>query len=79
MLSAFMVPGILEWALGGFAGAERLGTLGRGYRAGAFWLLVTSGFTPIPYLLYTIAGGRVPCRLFPFLTGALVGRALKYF
>lgn len=68
----------LDWAGGDAASPQHLETLGRAYRGGAFWLLATSGFTPIPYFLYTIAAGVYRVPLLPFLAGALTGRALKY-
>jgi membrane protein YqaA with SNARE-associated domain len=73
----YRAHGSLEWAAG-TVGAERIEAMGHRYRAGAFWVLATSGFTPIPYLVYTIAGGVYGVPLLPFVTGALVGRGLKY-
>lgn len=48
------------------------------YRENAFVALATSGYTPIPYLLYTITGGAFEIPLPTFVTGSLVGRSLKY-
>lgn len=48
------------------------------YRDHAFAALVTSGYTPIPYLLYTIAAGAFDVPLAMFTAGAIAGRALKY-
>ena len=67
------------WMPGGSATLAHVEALGRGYRSGAFWLLATSGYTPIPYLAYTIAAGVYGVPLLPFVAGALAGRALKYF
>ena len=71
--------GNLEWPAAGTVGAQRMEAMGERYRAGAFWVLATSGFTPIPYLVYTIAGGAYRVPLLPFVAGALVGRGVKYF
>jgi membrane protein YqaA with SNARE-associated domain len=57
----------------------RFEALGAAYSGGAFWLLATSGYTPVPYLLYTISAGAYRIPLPAFIAGALVGRALKYF
>ena len=67
------------WLPGGPATLAHIEAIGRGYRAGAFWLLVTSGYTPVPYLAYTIAAGAYDVPLLPFMAGAVAGRALKYF
>lgn len=53
-------------------------TLGRLYRGNAFLALASSGYTPIPYLLYTMAAGALDVPLSTFVGGSLVGRALKY-
>lgn len=52
--------------------------VGSAYREHAFIALATSGYTPIPYLLYTIAAGAygVPAPI--FMAGAMTGRIVKY-
>jgi membrane protein YqaA with SNARE-associated domain len=40
--------------------------------------LLTSGYTPIPYVLYTISAGASAVLLAPSLLGSLAGRGLKY-
>lgn len=65
---------LLVWAglLGGF---EQVGRL---YRDNLYVALLTSGYTPIPYVLYTIAAGAYEIPLLPFLGASLAGRGLKY-
>lgn len=48
------------------------------YRENAWVALITSGYTPIPYLLYTMAAGAFSLPLETFVPGSLAGRALKY-
>ena len=48
------------------------------YRENMFRALVTSGYTPIPYFVYTSAAGAFSLPLGPFLIGSLLGRSLKY-
>ena len=50
----------------------------RVYRDNLTLALVTSGYTPIPYMLYTTIAGASYLPLLPFLVGSLAGRALKY-
>lgn len=57
---------------------EQLDVLGRLYRGNTFLALASSGYTPIPYLLYTMAAGAMDVPLPTFVLGSLVGRALKY-
>ena len=54
---------------------DALGTL---YRDNAFVALLSSGYTPIPYLLYTMTAGAFDVPLPTFILGSLAGRALKY-
>jgi membrane protein YqaA with SNARE-associated domain len=65
---------VLQWL--GFS--ERLPAVEAAYRANAWVALVTSGYTPIPYMLYTMAAGAFSVPLDTFAVGSLVGRALKY-
>lgn len=50
----------------------------RVYRENAMLALITSGYTPIPYLLYTTMAGASSQPVLPFVVGSLIGRALKY-
>ena len=61
--------------LGALPRLEQVGAL---YRENLFLALSTSGFTPIPYLVYTMAAGAFRVPLLPFLVYALIGRGLKY-
>jgi membrane protein YqaA with SNARE-associated domain len=65
---------VLEW----YGLPPRFAAMGELYRGSLFLALATSGYTPIPFVLYSIAGGAFRVPLLPFLAGALAGRALKY-
>lgn len=56
-------------------GVERVGET---LRDNAALALVTSGYTPVPYLLYGMTAGAVGIPLLPFIVFSTVGRALKY-
>lgn len=43
------------------------------------WIVFTAGFTPIPYKLFTIAGGVAKINLAAFIATSLVGRASRFF
>ncbi|MBA3890510.1 MAG: hypothetical protein H0X64_08260 [Gemmatimonadaceae bacterium] len=60
----------------GFVG--HMETVGRVYRDNMMLALVTSGDTPIPYMLYTMMAGASSLPVPPFIVGSLLGRALKY-
>ena len=83
-VAASLVGALAAYAIGWYqigdpGSSERMMQVGEAYHAGAFWLLATSGYTPIPYLVYTTAAGVYHVPLGPFIAGALVGRTLKYF
>jgi membrane protein YqaA with SNARE-associated domain len=65
---------VLEW----LELTDRFDAVGRLYQDNLLLALVTSGYTPIPYLLYTITAGAFAVPLLPFLAGALIGRGIKY-
>ena len=48
------------------------------FRDNAMLALVSSGYTPIPYLLYTMAAGAFDVPLPTFVVGSLIGRGFKY-
>ena len=50
----------------------------RVYRENMMLALVTSGYTPIPYMLYTMMAGAAELPIGPFIAGSFTGRALKY-
>lgn len=88
---ASVVGGVIGYLLGArYYGAlvePLLATYGLGaqvdaarsfYSANVLAALVTSGYTPVPYLLYTAIAGATHVPLPLFVLGSLVGRALKY-
>ena len=44
-----------------------------------FWILFLAGFTPIPYKLFTIAGGAANMAILPFIAASLLGRGGRFF
>lgn len=49
------------------------------YQTNAFWAVFTSGFTPIPYKVFTIAAGVFEVSLVVFILASLLGRASRFF
>lgn len=49
------------------------------YQDYAFWAVFTAGFTPIPYKVFTIAGGVCRINIGLFLLASLVSRAGRFF
>lgn len=44
-----------------------------------FLVIFTAAFTPIPYKVFTIAGGALEVNLFSFIASSILGRGLRFF
>lgn len=44
-----------------------------------FWVVFTAAFTPIPYKVFTLAGGVCQIHLAAFLVASILGRAGRFF
>jgi membrane protein YqaA with SNARE-associated domain len=44
-----------------------------------FWAIFIAGFSPIPYKLFTIAGGALSMMFLPFIFASFIGRGLRFF
>lgn len=44
-----------------------------------FWAILLAGFSPIPYKLFTVAGGAIAMFLPAFLLGSILGRGGRFF
>jgi len=46
---------------------------------GGWVMFIAASVSPIPFKLFTIAGGALNMALLPFMVGSIVGRAARYF
>ena len=53
--------------------------VGQMYDKYNFWIVFTAGFTPLPYKLFTIAGGMFEINFTMFLIASAVSRGLRFF
>ena len=49
------------------------------YSDNAFWAVFVSGFTPIPYKVFTIAAGVCKIGFIIFIISSVLGRGLRFF
>ncbi len=49
------------------------------FNENTFLVMFTSAFTPIPYKVFTIAGGALRVSLLDFVTASILGRGLRFF
>jgi membrane protein YqaA with SNARE-associated domain len=86
-----VLGGVIAWTVGAWfmegAGERLLASprLGRGaavlmraYERNATLALVTSGYTPVPYLAYGLTAGAAGIPLGTFVAFSAIGRGLKY-
>ncbi|HEX5694502.1 MAG TPA: YqaA family protein [Arenimonas sp.] len=43
------------------------------------WIMFVAAFTPIPFKVFTVAGGAAAMPLLPFVLASLIGRGLRFF
>lgn len=55
---------------------EHVATL---YQQNAFWAVFTAGFTPIPYKVFTVAGGVFQIDFTQFLVASALSRSARFF
>lgn len=44
-----------------------------------FWIVFTAGFTPLPFKLFTIAGGMFHINFLMFIIASMVSRGMRFF
>lgn len=49
------------------------------FNQSVFWVVFASAFTPIPFKVFTVAGGALNVAFLPFLLASILGRGLRFF
>ena len=49
------------------------------FQQNAFWAIFTAAFTPIPYKIFTIAGGLFRIDFLIFVIASILGRGMRFF
>lgn len=49
------------------------------FNRGVFVVMFMSAFTPIPYKIFTLAGGALGVALFPFIIASILGRGFRFY
>ena len=58
---------------------EQVGTVSRLFSDNAFFTMFIAAFTPIPYKVFTIAGGLFKINIFVFILASILGRGIRFF
>ncbi len=91
---ASVAGGVLGWLIGYFAweatkgfwfdivpgfSPQKFATVEGLYNEWGIWIIFAAAFTPIPYKVFTIAGGVFHQSLPLFILASLIGRGLRFF
>ncbi|HEX9679405.1 MAG TPA: YqaA family protein [Candidatus Saccharimonadales bacterium] len=68
-----------QWLIETFNLQAGFNELGQRYQEGAFVVVLTAAFTPIPFKLVTLTAGAFSINFVVFILGALLGRSLRFF
>ncbi len=49
------------------------------FKEWGFWAVFVAGFSPIPYKVFTIAGGAMNMAFLPFVLASIIGRGGRFF
>lgn len=58
---------------------ESFNNVGSLYDRFNFWIVFTAGFTPLPFKLFTIAGGMFDINFVMFIIASIVSRGMRFF
>ena len=70
----FIEPYLYDW---GYMPAYERAVLW--FEGWGFWAVFIAGFSPIPYKVFTIAGGALAMPLFPFILASVIGRGARFY
>ena len=57
---------------------DKISIIREKFNGGTFLLMITSGFTPLPFKLFCVTAGALNVDFLPFLFGSIVGRGLRF-
>ena len=57
---------------------DKISIIREKFNDGTFLLMITSGFTPLPFKLFCVTAGVLNVDFLPFLIGSIIGRGLRF-
>jgi len=70
----FIEPYLYDW---GYMSAYERAVMW--FEEWGFWAIFIAGFSPIPYKVFTIAGGALAMPLLPFILASIIGRGARFY
>lgn len=68
-----------QWCYDHLFSVEQFVAVQQRFEASNFIAIFTAGFTPIPYKVFTIAGGVFHINFYTFIVASMVSRGLRFF
>ena len=76
-LGFFFIEAVMPWIERAGHGGTYANVQGQFVKYGV-WIMFVAAFTPIPFKVFTVAGGAAAMPLLPFAVASLVGRSLRF-
>ena len=70
----FIEPYLYDW---GYMSAYERAVMW--FEEWGFWAIFIAGFSPIPYKVFTIAGGALLMPILPFILASIIGRGARFY
>ncbi len=79
LIGIYLYESVGLWLVTLYGLEDHFLTLKRWYDDYGIWMVLISGFLPIPYKVFTIASGVFAMALIPFIVGSVIGRGARFF
>lgn len=79
LIGLLLFESLGTWIIDGLHLQHEFVAVGEWYDRYAFWAVLAAAFSPIPYKLFTIAGGVFRINFLGFLLASIIGRGGRFF
>ena len=79
LIGVFLYDSVGIWLIELYGLEEYFYALKGWYDDYGIWVVLISGFLPIPYKVFTIASGVFAMAVIPFIIGSVIGRGARFF
>ncbi|MGI9559026.1 MAG: YqaA family protein [Thermodesulfobacteriota bacterium] len=78
-LGKFLWELVSEWFLAFVFSEANFNAVGELFKANAFTTILTAAFTPVPFKVFTVAGGVFNVNFAALVAGSVIGRSARFF
>jgi len=79
MIGFLLFDSVGQWLISLYSLQEYMIVVKEIFNQNAFWTIFISGFTPIPYKVFTISAGFFGINLIIFIIASIISRFLRFF